>query len=681
MNRPWQIWLAFSLCLVAVFAAMLWLSYKTLQLDGLRETDRAETEIARREAELQERISSALYRMDLKLLPLVAGEAARPHYLYQPFFEVTNPTQLSNQLPSQQLDSPATEFDNAQTGLTGGGQLMATGAGSRTPSPLLFQQPEFVILHFQIGPDDQITSPQRPLDPKLLEVARQLGVTQSAIQSNVDRLQLASQFFTYQSLLDRCQRIDPPPQIAMSNPQMDNVLENNYNVPAAEKINRQIKDKSPQPNSGQQQSIGNKIAIQRSRGQGRVNEEFTRRLSSTKEIASQQWAGNAYGNQLGQTGLGGLGNQAGPPLNPDGNSGAVQQGVMQPLWVDDKLVLARRVDGQQQPVIQCCWLDWVGIQQSLKHEVADLLPEVELQPVNADTDLDVGAALTTIPVQLVVDSSKLLSTLALNSGKLKNSASGLKMSLMVAWSGFGLAALASALLLFGVIRLSERRAAFVSAVTHELRTPLTTFRMYAEMLAEKMVPTGKQQEYANTLKVQADRLSHLVENVLQFARLERGATRGYSEIVSVGELFDRFSTRLIERAEEAEMKLLIDVEDSISKIEFSTQPSTIEQIVFNLVDNACKYAKPCSKSQIEISCRDTGRRLLFCVRDYGPGVAAKFKKNMFQPFCKSDQDAANSAPGVGLGLALGRRMAISLGGRLAHEACTDGAMFTLEVPR
>ena len=96
--------------------------------------------------------------------------------------------------------------------------------------------------------------------------------------------------------------------------------------------------------------------------------------------------------------------------------------------------------------------------------------------------------MATLPVQLVVNSDKLLSTLALNSDPQTSSRpSALKLSMLVAWIGLGMAAFASALLLRGVIKLSERRAAFVSAVTHELRTPLTTFRMYSEMLAEEMV--------------------------------------------------------------------------------------------------------------------------------------------------------------------------------------------------
>ncbi len=76
------------------------------------------------------------------------------------------------------------------------------------------------------------------------------------------------------------------------------------------------------------------------------------------------------------------------------------------------------------------------------------------------------------------------------------------------------------MMLRGVLALSERRASFVSAVTHELRSPLTTFRMYAEMLAEGMVRDEQQRDrYLSTLRQEADRLSHLVDNVLQYARL------------------------------------------------------------------------------------------------------------------------------------------------------------------
>ena len=688
MRQPWQIWLIFVLGLAVVIPAMGWLSVKTIQLDTLREIDREETELARREAELQERISSALYRMDLKMMPVVAQEAARPYYVYDSFYQTADPTvdeQASNALGP------------GGRGRGGGfGQLdVQEGADerdgkeqpqpSRLPSPLLFTTPEFVLLHFQIGPNQIISSPQRPVGTVNDYARFDFGVSQAAIDASELRMREASKFFEYDLLLDECPQIEMP-EVADVKQQNQNKRQSVYSNPAVERFNQKLSsnqiDQQVLENDLVRQQGGNKAQVQRSRGQVRVNAEFARRLDSTKGFADQQWeANNAYGSLLNNS----LAIPQAPM--PNGESIAIREGVMQPRWVGDQLVLLRRVDGNKTPLVQGVWLDWPAIREELKSEVADLLPTVQFQPVRADSDLDLGTALTTIPVQLVVDSSSLLSTLGIDSGYEARPLSGLRMSLCVAWIGLALAAIASASLLFGVIRLSERRAAFVSAVTHELRTPLTTFRMYAEMLAEKMVPEGKQQEYAQTLKIQSDRLSHLVENVLQFARLERGAGAANQETIMIEDLLERFASRLFERANEAEMELSIRIDESVAKKSIRTQPSAIEQIVFNLVDNACKYAKPSPDSRVEVVCDHRGNNLRISVHDHGPGVAPRYKKRMFQPFSKSDQDAANTAAGVGLGLALCQRMAASLGGRLFHQDCNPldsnvqvGATFVLEIP-
>lgn len=657
MKKPWQIWTAFLLCLSALVLAMLWLSFKTIEMDLAREKDRVETEIARQQAELQERISSALYRMDLKLLPLVSQEASRPHYLYEPFYEVSNPTVL----PS--------------TGRAGGNDENLEHP--KIPSPLLIETPEFVLLHFQLRADETIASPQHPLGTDRSRAQEIIG-KQFDSQRIAQRLKLAQQFCLYDTLASRCPDTQKIAQVELPNgtpqAQLAQQSGNYYNSPAIDKVEDNLDNQSYQVSLPQ----GSKVAIQQQRSEMRANDEFNRRLETTRNqvantnIQYQQQLIQGYGQGYGES-------YGDADSTPD--MGFVEQGVMQPIWIEDKLLLFRRIDGDAEPVFQCCWLDWEGIKSNLRVAVADLLPEVDFEPVKADTDLNVGTALTTLPIQLIVDSQKLLSTLSLNSGTSSiQDSSGLKMALLLSWLGVGLAAVASALLLNGVMKLSERRASFVSAVTHELRTPLTTFRMYSEMLAERMVPPEKQQQYANTLRLQADRLSHLVENVLQFARLERNSVQPHTERVMVSELMDRFSSRLQERATESEMQLSINVDDTVSDTSINTHAASVEQVLFNLVDNACKYAKPNSKNLIELNCDRVGNTLQLSVRDYGPGVAPKFKKTMFQPFSKSDIDAANSAPGVGLGLALCRRMARSQGGRLFHESQTDGARFVLELP-
>jgi len=240
-------------------------------------------------------------------------------------------------------------------------------------------------------------------------------------------------------------------------------------------------------------------------------------------------------------------------------------------------------------------------------------------------------------------------------------------------------------LLVGAVALGERRGAFVSSVTHELRTPLTTFRMYAEMLSEGMVSDERtKRKYLFTLRAEADRLAHLVENVLSYARLERGRDGGRVETVELGSLLDRAQGRFEQRVREAEMEWKREREDPLLRKCVRVDPLAFEQILFNLVDNACKYASGSENRAIELSLRPgrKGKTVVLQVRDHGPGVARV--SGVFKLFRKSAQEAANSAPGVGLGLALSRRLARRMGGELRHchaaAAAPPGACFELELP-
>ena len=164
MKKTWQIWSLYFLCLLAVAIAMSWLSLKTIRLDALRESDRAETELARREAELQERISSALYRMDLKMLPLVAQEAARPQYMYQSFYDVVP--------PRGQMDGAAEQTES------GVGKL-------HLASPLLFLSSDSVLLHFEIDPENTITSPQFPEAEERIAAVTTYQVREAALEETL----------------------------------------------------------------------------------------------------------------------------------------------------------------------------------------------------------------------------------------------------------------------------------------------------------------------------------------------------------------------------------------------------------------------------------------------------------------------------------------------------------------
>ncbi len=649
IKKTWQIWSVFSLCLALVVLAMVWLSSAAVQIEKAREQDRIETELARREAELLERISSAMYRMDWMLSPLVAQEAARPSYYYKSFFREST--------PSFNPDGTQEQVSLVQA------------------SPLLFQPSEFVVLHFQVNSNGTYSSPQTPTGAQATQAISLFDIDQATLDANLAKLKMAERHFKYQTIVAVCPEAKLP-AIPLPNFNFKGMAGNQsvYASPIVQDVAEQQMEAQQLQQFSPQQVDNNILAQQKNRIQNRGTSEFLERRNSTENVGLSQLAmNNGYrGNSPPKPGF---------EVPPN----TIAEGVMSPIWINDNLILARRVEDRGETLIQCCWLDWEKIQAELKTRVNDLLSDVEFQRIENELELNPAIALATLPVQLIVDNKKMLANLAFEpQPAMNNSTSGLRLTLFLAWCGLGIAALAIAIMLHGVVRLSERRATFVSAVTHELRTPLTTFRMYAEMLAEKMVPAEKQQQYAQTLKVQADRLSHLVENVLQFAKLERGPGNEAMETIDVNELFDRMNSRMEERADEASMQFSLHLEAAVAKRQITTRPSLVEQILFNLVDNACKYAKPSEDNRIQVTCRESSGRLFVSVRDFGPGVSRKILSRMFLPFCKSDQDAANSAPGVGLGLALCRRMAGSLGGRLTYSAHTSddggGAEFIVELP-
>lgn len=348
----------------------------------------------------------------------------------------------------------------------------------------------------------------------------------------------------------------------------------------------------------------------------------------------------------------------------------VQVSPMVPVWMGKELLLVRRVDrGGGAVEVQGAWLDWARLRALLLAEVTDLLPGAELEPVAPGSGDLLERRLASLPVRLLPGAVPV----ALTSG------SPVIWSLVVAWGALVLALAAVGLLLFGAISLSERRAAFVSAVTHELRTPLTTFRMYAEMLAEGMVTEESQRQgYYETLQRESNRLAHLVENVLAYARLERKREPRPAEPLELGALLRDNLGRSEERAREAGMSLVLELTETLEGARVLVEPSGAEQVLFNLVDNACKYARGAEDTRIHVRAERRGSRLAIVVADHGPGISATDSRNLFEPFSKSSERAAESAPGVGLGLALSRRLARAMGAELRYEGQPGkGAAFAL----
>ncbi len=242
----------------------------------------------------------------------------------------------------------------------------------------------------------------------------------------------------------------------------------------------------------------------------------------------------------------------------------------------------------------------------------------------------------------------------------------------------------SVAVIFGLLafyaRMERRRSDFVSAVTHELRTPLTTFNLYAEMLHEGRVPQEKVAEYHETLLRESRRLAHLVENVLSFAHLSRGKVRGRQDAGPCAKLLTPLFDKVSDRLKLAGFSVTVTLDPRTTLLSLRTDLLSVEQILTNLADNAIKYAG-CAGAAVTIAVIQTHRTLAIRFADHGKGMEEEAKKTVFRPFSRSAAAAKGRKPGVGLGLALSRDLARSIGGELALESSTEkGTTFMLTLP-
>ena len=342
--------------------------------------------------------------------------------------------------------------------------------------------------------------------------------------------------------------------------------------------------------------------------------------------------------------------------------------TMRAVWVGSELFLLRKLSTVVSKVVekrvQGVWLDHSVLKSRLLAEVTDLLPHADLISITGAA-ADDPLALVSFPFHLERNELPFAPSATLNG------------PLVIGWVAVLLAILTASLLVHGVMRLSERRASFVSAVTHELRTPLTTFRLYSDMLESGAVKEEKRGDYLRVLSREADRLSHLVENVLSFSKIERGSARSVVRETSISGLLEPMRERLEARLATAGMTLEMG---TTCDHRIFVDTAAVEHILFNLVDNAAKYAAAGDPPQVEIRTLLSGRNLEILVCDHGPGIPASERGRIFRAFHKSAREAAESRPGVGLGLALSRRLAKSLGGGLECVDAEQGACFVLRIP-
>jgi signal transduction histidine kinase len=358
----------------------------------------------------------------------------------------------------------------------------------------------------------------------------------------------------------------------------------------------------------------------------------------------------------------------------------VSVGPLLPIWVGQpatptavEIYFLRKVEVGDMLLLQGFVCNWDRLQTSLLEQVEDLYAGSDIQLVRGDIEdvENAGEMLAAVPARLVVSSQAL------------QRASGwtaARVTLALGWFAVLAGLVGCAFSLHASITYGEKRSRFASSVTHELRTPLTTFRMYTEMLVKGMVGEGKRLEYLQTLQRESDRLSVLVENVLAYARIEDGRAPLTRDPILVSELVNRSSAALKQRVLDAGHHL--EIQNQVpDEVQVETDCGAVDQVLFNLVDNACKYGHQGGVAEISLTVKRESGKLWILVRDQGPGVPTNVAKAIFRAFDRGAVEAADPNPGIGLGLALCRGLAQDLGGGLdLQHADEGGACFGFWLP-
>ncbi len=235
------------------------------------------------------------------------------------------------------------------------------------------------------------------------------------------------------------------------------------------------------------------------------------------------------------------------------------------------------------------------------------------------------------------------------------------------------------------LRDAARRVGFVTRVSHELRTPLTNIRMYAELLEDDATAASDgehdnadtdndQARRARVIIAESERLGRLIDNVLAFARHQRGTLTTRAERVDLDDVV---------RAAVAKFEPVLDARSIAVNYELSGPPpvragaDVIDQIVTNLLSNVEKYAA--SGGQVTVATRAVNGHVIVGVTDRGPGIPPADRDAIFEPFHRAN-DALTGASGTGIGLAIARELARTAGGELALTSTERGACFELTLP-
>ena len=199
------------------------------------------------------------------------------------------------------------------------------------------------------------------------------------------------------------------------------------------------------------------------------------------------------------------------------------------------------------------------------------------------------------------------------------------------------------------VELTRMKSDFVSNVSHELRTPLALIRMYAETLEMQRVPNEeKKQEYYKIICSETDRLTHLINNILDFSKMEAGKKTYQFEPMSINELIEETLNAYDFHIQQNNFKLDKKLTSNLPDVKADKR--AITEAFINLLDNAVKYSK--DRKELKIESGSENGMVYFSITDSGMGIPEKDQKMIFDKFFRVSQGLTHNTKGSGLGLTL-----------------------------
>lgn len=228
------------------------------------------------------------------------------------------------------------------------------------------------------------------------------------------------------------------------------------------------------------------------------------------------------------------------------------------------------------------------------------------------------------------------------------------------------------------LHLSRLKSDFVANVSHELKTPLALIRLFAETLELGRVQSQeKATQYYRVINKESQRLTQLINNILDFSRIEAGRKEYRFAPTDVGRIVSEVVDAYRFQIEQQGFALEVDVPESLPEIQVDKE--AVGQALINLVNNAIKYSQ--DDKQIRIAVREEGGKILLSVVDRGIGIAKNEQKRIFEKFYRAENSLVHDTKGSGLGLALVRHIMDAHGGSVEVESAPGkGSTFTLVLP-